>query len=195
MSAQKSSRADAVATQKIDDPIGAGIPPAITAALEAWAQQLKDDASRGPLDRVAQLEGELAALLQSMEQAEKQRDDFAAHLSAVTAEREQALARLAELDTTIEQLTVDVRHARDVASEALVGKAKDQLAIQGEDGQLAELRSQLERQVATSAAESDKRLAAEMDLVGAVTARDNLAVEVAELRAQLDSCRARLGEV
>jgi uncharacterized coiled-coil DUF342 family protein len=29
-----------------------------------------------------------------------------------------------------------------------------------------------------------------MELVGAVTARDNLAAEVKELRAQLDACRA-----
>ncbi|MET0517396.1 MAG: DNA-binding protein [Burkholderiaceae bacterium] len=142
------------------------LPPSIGAALNGWAQQLREEAA-GPLrDSLAQTQADVAALLQLDEQAR---------------------AGLAERDARIERLTVELRHARDIASEALVGKAKDQLAIDGKDGQLAELRRQLERQVATSAAESDARLAAEMELVGAVTARDNFAAEVAELRAQLDA--------
>ena len=92
-----------------------------------------------------------------------------------------------------ERLTIELRHARDIASNALVGKAKDQLAIEGKDAQIAELRRQLERQLASSAGESDARLAAEMELVGAATARDNLAAEVAELRAQLDASRSVRG--
>jgi hypothetical protein len=59
------------------------------------------------------------------------------------------------------------------AMDALVGKAKDQLAIEGKDDQLANLRLQIERNVAALAAESDARLAAEMELIGAVTARNN----------------------
>jgi len=70
----------------------------------------------------------------------------------------------------------------------LVGKAKDQLAIEGKDSQLADLRLQLERNVAASAAQSDARLAAEMELIGAATARDNFAAEIKELHAQLDAC-------
>lgn len=107
----------------------------------------------------------------------------------MAANRDQSLSKLAERDATIERLTIELRHARDIASDALVGKAKDQLAIAGKDSQLAELRKQLERQVATSAAESDARLAAEMELVGATTARDNFAAEIATLRAQLDALR------
>lgn len=103
---------------------------------------------------------------------------------------EQVRAALAERDASIERLTVELRHARTIASDALVGKAKDQLAIDGKDVQIAELRHELERHVASSAAASDARLAAQMELVGAVTARDNFAAEVAELRAQLDARRA-----
>jgi chromosome segregation ATPase len=74
--------------------------------------------------------------------------------------------------------------------EALVSKAKDQLAIEGKDRQIEQLRGQLERSVAESAAVSDARLAAEMELVGATTARDSLANESRDLRTQLDALHA-----
>jgi len=152
------------------------LPASLTAALGDWARQLAEDAASRVQQRLAQAEADLAALLQSHEQAE--------------AERDQTLERLAERDASIERLTAELHHARDIASDALVGKAKDRLAIEGKDAQLADLRQQLERQVATSAAESDARLAAEMELVGATTARSNLVAEVAELRAQLNARRA-----
>ncbi|WP_077033337.1 hypothetical protein [Pelomonas sp. KK5] len=110
--------------------------------------------------------------------------------SAAAPLREQLAVATAEREATIERLTIELRNARDIASNALVGKAKDQLAIEGKDRQLADLRRQLEQQVAASAAQSDACLAAEMELVGATTARDNLAAELAEVRAQLDAFRA-----
>ena len=81
---------------------------------------------------------------------------------------------------------------QQVAEQAAapVSKAKDQLAIDGKDRQLADLRAQLERNVAAQASESDARLAAEMELVGATTARDNFESEVKTLRAQLDKSYA-----
>ncbi|NCT85141.1 MAG: hypothetical protein GXC94_18490 [Comamonadaceae bacterium] len=166
------------------------LPAALTAALGSWARQLAEDAAGRVRERLAQTETDLAALLQSNEQAQAQCDELDARLAQLTTERDQALARLAEREASVERLTIELRHARDIASDALVGKAKDQLAIEGKDAQLADLRQQLERQVANSAAVSDARLAAEMELVGATTARDNLAAEVAELRAQLDARRA-----
>lgn len=145
------------------------LPAALTAALGSWVRQVAEDAAGRVRGRLEQAEADLATLLQS---------------------HDQALQRLAEREASVERLTVELHHARDIASDALVGKAKDRLAIEGKDAQLAELRQQLERQVATSAAESDARLAAEMELVGATTARSNLAAEVAELRAQLNARRA-----
>ena len=50
---------------------------------------------------------------------------------------------------------------------------------------VADLRAQIERNVAASAALSDARLHAEMELIGAVTARDTFAAEIKELRAKL----------
>lgn len=172
------------------DASGVDLPDPLRVALSGWARQLADDAAARVRDSLAQTESDLASLLQLNERAEAERDELGAQLATLTADRDQAQARLAERDASIERLTVELRHARNIASDALVGKAKDQLAIEGKDAQLAELRRQLERHVATSAAESDARLAAEMELVGAVTARDNLAVELAELRAQLDAGRA-----
>ncbi|WP_349740843.1 hypothetical protein [Roseateles cavernae] len=173
MSGQETTASD-VAAAAAEATLGTDlvVPASITAALSGWARQLAENAAVPLRDSLAQTEGELAALRQS---------------------NEQALAQLAERDASIERLTVELRHARDIASNALVGKAKDQLAIEGKDAQLAELRRQLERQLASAAGESDARLAAEMELVGAVTARDNLAAEVAELRAQLDAGRAARG--
>lgn len=168
MSGQETTASDVAATESR---LGADlvVPASITAALSGWARQLAEDAATPLRDSLAQTEGDLAALRQSNEQAQ---------------------AALADRDASIERLTVELRHARDIASNALVGKAKDQLAIEGKDTQIAELRRQLERQLTSSAGESDARLAAEMELVGAVTARDNLAAEVAQLRAQLDAARA-----
>ena len=77
-----------------------------------------------------------------------------------------------------------------MATDALVGKAKDQLAIDGKDRQIADLRSQLERSVTSSSTEADARLAAEMELVGATTARDNFKTENDSLRAQLKAANA-----
>jgi chromosome segregation ATPase len=151
------------------------------------ARHLMEDVAERLRDSLARTETDLAALLHLNERAESERDELQAHLDEVASERDDALSRVAERDASIERLTIELRHARDIASDALVGKAKDQLAIAGKDGQLVDLRQQLERQVATSAAESDKRLAAEMELVGATTARDNFAAEVADLRARLDA--------
>lgn len=170
--------------------IRAEIPESITAALVSWAQQLAEGARTGLRDGLAQADGDLGSALQLNEQLETDRDDLRAQLAKITQDRDQALATLAECDADIARLTVELQHARDVACEALVGKSKDQLAIEGKDAQLAQLRQQLERNVAASSAESDARLAAEMELVGAVTARDNLAAEIKELRAQLDAFRA-----
>jgi chromosome segregation ATPase len=168
----------------------ADLPESVTAALAAWAQQLAEQARSGLRADLAQADSDLASLVQLNEQLEADRDEVRAQLAKVTEERDRVLATLTENDAHIERLTIELQHARDIASNALVGKAKDQLAIEGKDAQLAELRRQLERNVSASSAESDARLAAEMELVGAVTARDNLAAEVKELRAQLDACRA-----
>jgi DNA repair exonuclease SbcCD ATPase subunit len=142
------------------------IPEPIVAALGDWVKQMAEEAATPARN----------ALAQSDEQ-----------LQAVTAARDQALATLAQRDEEIEQLNAELRNARHIATDALVGKAKDQLAIEGKESQLADLRAQIERNVAASAALSDARLAAEMELVGAVTARDNYAAEIKELRARLSS--------
>jgi len=142
------------------------IPQPIVAALGDWVKQMAEEAATPARN----------ALAQSDEQ-----------LQAVTAARDQALATLAQRDEEIEQLNAELRNARHIATDALVGKAKDQLAIEGKESQLADLRAQIERNVAASAALSDARLAAEMELVGAVTARDNYAAEIKELRARLSA--------
>lgn len=184
LAAWRASQAKPVEALKLD------IPEPIAAALATWAQQLAEEASAGLRDGLTQADSDLASLLPLNEQVETDRDELRAQLARATEERDQALAAVAECDAQIGRLTIELQHARDVASDALVGKAKDQLAIDGKDTQLAELRRQLERNLAASSAESDARLAAEMELVGAVTARDNLAAEVKELRTQLDACRA-----
>lgn len=166
------------------------LPPALAAALTGWAQQLVDDTSGALRNELARADDELATLCLRYEQLEADRATLQQQLGKVTEDRDQAMATLVECDTQIERLTVELQHARELASNALVGKAKDQLAIDGKDAQLADLRLQLERNVAATAAQSDARLAAEMELVGAATARDNLAAEVKVLRAELDACRA-----
>jgi hypothetical protein len=162
------------------DPQAWDVPGTVHDALNAWAQRLNTEATARHRDNLSQMQGDLNDLLALHAQA----DSVCAQL---TAERDQALARVTERDARIERMTVELRHAREIASEALVGKAKDQLAIDGKDTQVAELRSEIERHLAAVAAASDARLAAQMELVGAVTARDNYAAELAELRAQLEA--------
>jgi cell division protein FtsB len=168
----------------------ADIPESIVAGLGSWVQQFAEEASAGIRDALAQSESDKEALLEAGEQLEAERDELLAQVASVTTARDQAQATATERGDAIERLTAELRNARQVATDALVGKAKDQLAIEGKDGQLADLRLQIERNVAASAAQSDARLAAEMELVGAVTARDNLAAEIKELRAQLDASHA-----
>jgi cell division protein FtsB len=168
----------------------AELPESILAALGSWAQQFAEEAGAGDRETLAQSESDMQALRQAGEQLEAERDELRAQLDSVTAARDQAQALATERDEQIRRLMIELRDARQVATDALVGKAKDQLAIQGKDGQLADLRLQLERNVAASAAESDARLAAEMELIGATTARDNFAAEIKELRAQLVSSQA-----
>jgi hypothetical protein len=171
----------------------ADIPESVVAALGSWVQQFAQAASAGVRDALAQSESDMEALLESGERLEAERDELLAQVASATTARDQALATAAERGEDIERLTVELRNARQVATDALVGKAKDQLAIEGKDAQLADLRLQIERNVAASAALSDARLAAEMELVGAVTARDNFAEEIKELRAQLDAAKAERG--
>jgi hypothetical protein len=155
----------------------AELPDAILADLGRWARRYAEEAGAGAREAAERSESDLRALL--------------AQVDGLTAARDDALATVAEQGETIERLTISLNDARQVATDALVGKAKDQLAIEGKDAQIAELRLQMERNVTASATLSDARLTAEMELVGAVTARDNLAAEVKELRAQLASRAAR----
>ncbi|MGB9992459.1 DNA-binding protein [Massilia sp. SM-13] len=164
------------------------IPQTVAAALESWVKQYAKDAGAGSRAALAQAESELDAMAVSGAQLEAARAELADEVAALTAARDDARALAAERAEQIERLNAELRNARQIATDALVSKAKDQLAIDGKDLQLADLRAQIERNVAASAAESDRRLAAEMELVGAVTARDSFEAEVRELRAQLESC-------
>jgi len=168
----------------------AEIPESILADLSSWAQRFAEEASASLREAHAQSDSDMEALAQAGEQLEAERDELLAQVASITTARDQALATAAELGKEIERLTIELRDARKVASDALVGKAKDQLAIEGKDAQLADLRAQIERYVASSASLSDARLAAEMELVGAVTARDNLTAEIDNLRAQLGASLA-----
>jgi uncharacterized coiled-coil DUF342 family protein len=165
----------------------ADLPASLVADLRNWAQQFAQEASAGVRDALAQTESDMETLLKA---GEAERDQMLAQVASITAARDHAVATAEERAEAVERLTVELRNARQVAIDALVSKAKDQLAIEGKDGQLADLRAQLERNVAASAAESDARLAAEMELVGAVTARDSLAAEIQEMRAKLDAAQA-----
>ncbi|QJD91164.1 hypothetical protein HH213_14370 [Duganella dendranthematis] len=147
------------------------IPEAIVSALGDWVQQAAEAAVAGPRETLARTE-------EALQTARTELADTA-------AARDQAKALADERDEEIQQLMAELRNARSIATDALVGKAKDQLAIEGKDAQLADLRAQIERNVAAAAALSDARLTAEMELVGAVTARDNYAAEIKELRAKL----------
>jgi len=138
------------------------IPEAVAAALGDWVQQAAREAGTPLHAEIETLRSQLAA----------------------------AQATLEENEDQITRLNGELRNARNIAADALVGKAKDQLAIEGKDGQIADLRSQLERSVAIAATLSDAKLAAEMELVGAATARDNYLAEAGELRSQLEACRA-----
>jgi hypothetical protein len=168
----------------------ADIPASILAGLNSWVQQFAQEASAGIREAHAQSESDMQTLLETGEQLETERDELLVQVASVTTARDQAQATANERGEAIERLTAELRNARQIATDALVGKAKDQLAIEGKDAQLADLRLQIERNVAASAAQSDARLAAEMELVGAVTARDNLAAEVKDLRTQLDAAHA-----
>jgi hypothetical protein len=155
----------------------AALPASIVADLAAWARQFADDA--GAAGRAA------------LAQSDADRDALLAAGDALEAQSDALRDELAERDETIERLNAELRNARQVAMDALVSKAKDQLAIDGKEAQLTALRAEIERNVASQAAESDRRLAAEMELVGATTARSALEAENAELRAQLQAARKR----
>jgi chromosome segregation ATPase len=165
-------------------PPKAQLPENLVAELARWAQQFAEEAGTGTREALAQHEEELESLRESGEQLETQ-------LGEVTAARDEATAALAERDEEIERLNAELRNAKQVAMDALVGKAKDQLAIEGKDAQLAELRAQIEKDVAQRASLSDARLAAEMELVGAKTARDSLEAENKSLREQVAALRKK----
>jgi len=164
------------------EPSIAEMPPALLADLSRWAQQYAHEAGAGTRDALARAESDMNTLLGAGNELE-------ADLTDARIAREQAQLIADERNEEIERLTAELRNARQIAADALVGKAKDQLAIDGKDAQLADLRQQLERNVAATAAESDARLRAQMELVGVTTERDNLAAEVKELQIKLDTSR------
>ena len=170
--------------------VKAEIPQALAAALGEWAQQFAHDAGADVRDALAQAESDMATLLTSGEALETERAELSAEVETLASERDQSMATASERAEEIERLTIELLDARKLATDALVGKAKDQLAIDGKDAQLATLREQIERNVAALAAESDARLAAEIKLIGVVTARDNFEAEIKSLRAQLDSAKS-----
>ena len=160
-------------------PTRAQLPAALIADLNKWAEDYAHEAGAGDREALARTERNLQEALLETERLE------AAHDAA------QAVAD--ERSEEIERLTAELKNARQIAMDALVGKAKDQLAIEGKDAQLLDLRGQLERNVAASSAQSDARLAAEMELIGATTARDSLAQEVKDLQAQLAAAKSDRG--
>lgn len=171
------------------EPPKAEMPPELLAELGRWAQQYAQDAGAGMRDALARAESDMDALLAAGNELEAERDGLNDELMDARVAREQAQLIADERNEEIERLTAELRNARQIAADALVGKAKDQLAIDGKDAQLADLRQQLERNVAATAAESDARLRAQMELVGVTTERDNMAAEIQELRIKLDTSR------
>lgn len=150
---------------------------------------VRDTLGAGMRQLMAQFDSDMQALLEADVALGAERDRLAADLAASQAAGQQAQRLANERSEEIDRLNAELRNARQVAADALVGKAKDQLAIDGKDAQLLELRQQLERNVAMTATESDARLAAQMELVGVQTERNNLDSEVRELRSQLDASR------
>lgn len=164
----------------------AQLPAALAADLTKWAEEYAHEAGAGTREALARTERDLQDAL-----AEGER--LLADVDSATAARDAAQAAADERSEEIERLTAELKNARQIAMDALVGKAKDQLAIEGKDAQLLDLRGQLERNVAASSAQSDARLAAEMELIGATTARDSLALEVKDLQAQLAAAKSDRG--
>jgi chromosome segregation ATPase len=179
------------ANDKPPEPPRAELPPNLVAELARWAQQFAEEAGTGTREALARHEEELESLREAGDALEAERDELQALRDELTAARDEALATVAERDEEIERLNAELRNAKQVAMDALVGKAKDQLAIEGKDAQLAELRGQIEKSVTQAAALSDARLAAEMELVGAKTARDSLEAENKDLRAQIAALRKK----
>lgn len=177
------------ATAKPVTPPKAELPEALLSGLAEWALQFAHDAGAAEREALARSDADRDALAAAGEALESERDMLRADLDDATSARDDALATLEERDETIERLNAELRNARQVAMDALVSKAKDQLAIEGKDSQIAALRADMERSVAAQGAESDRRLAAEMELVGATTARSALEAENTQLRAQLDVAR------
>lgn len=171
----------------------ADLPEPLVAALTDWARQFAEQSSAGVREALALAESDLDTLATTGQELDIQRKEMRQELESVSGARDEALELLAQRNEEIERLTTELRDARRVATEALVNKAKDQLAIDGKDAQLADLRAQIERSVAAQASESDARLAAQMELVGVTTERDNLAAEIKQLRAQLDAINADRG--
>ena len=179
------------AADKPSEPPRAELPQNLVDELARWAQQFAEEAGSGTRDTLARHEEELDALREAGDALESERDQLQTERDELNAARDDALATVAERDEEIERLNAELRNAKQVAMDALVGKAKDQLAIEGKDAQLAELRSQIEKNVTQTAALSDARLAAEMELVGAKTARDSLEAENKDLRAQIAALRKK----
>jgi chromosome segregation ATPase len=165
----------------------AELPKELLAGLADWALKFAEQAGAGDREALERNEADIEALRSAGEALEDERDALRDEVANVTAASEEAIA---ERDETIERLNAELKNARQVAMDALVSKAKDQLAIDGKEQQLTQLRQELERKVADMAAESDARLRAEMELVGATTARDSLASELDDLRAKLDKSTA-----
>ena len=170
-------------------PPKAEMPPALLAELSAWAQQYAHDAGAGLRDALEKSDSEKQDLQAAGTALEAARDALQADLTDAQLAREQAQLIADERAEEIDRLTAELRNARQIATDALVGKAKDQLAIDGKDAQLLDLRQQLERTVVATAAESDARLRAQMDLIGATTERDNLVGELKDLQSKLDTSR------
>jgi len=164
----------------------AQLPAALAADLTKWAEEYAHEAGAGTREALARTE---RGLQEALLEAER----LLADVDSAAAARDAAQAMADERSEEIERLTAELKNARQIAMDALVGKAKDQLAIEGKDAQLLDLRGQLERNVAASSAQSDARLAAEMELIGATTARDSLALEVKELQTQLAAAKSDRG--
>lgn len=138
---------------KAAPPPKADIPKPLLEELAKWARQYAEDAAAPARATLAQAESDLEALRGAGESLEAEREALQAEVADLALARSEAAAEIAERDETIERLGAELRDAKQVAMDALVSKAKDQLAIDGKENQLAALRAEVERHMAAQSAE------------------------------------------
>lgn len=170
------------------------LPSDLSRGFSAWVTQAATAARADSEERLVQSQAEAFELSRASEQLEAERDELQEQIAELTTERDKAQATAAAHAAEIERLAKEVERERDLAGKAQIDAAQAQLKVDAQMGQLADMKSTIEKLNASLEAELEGRIAAEKNAAVLESERDASRKETDEERTRIKGLQSHLDQ-